>query len=166
MDICNNCKYFDMYSPRTLTGMCTCHDQYNLDANAPGCSLFENKELKKRKEKRKDRPVALMIRTEFDDNTPWYFRKFVFKCRRCGGEYNRHTWTCATLPWCGKCYREIQKEERNLIKNNDVQIKMKLNKKSDDDILSLLQLVNKQGYIKQLIRDDVKSGKLYIQFLR
>lgn len=53
-----------------------------------------------------------------------------------------------------------------MIKNNDVQIKMKLNKKSDDDILSLLQLVNKQGYIKQLIREDVKSEKLYRQFLR
>lgn len=106
MDICNNCKYFDMYSPRTLTGMCTCHDQYNIDASALGCYLFKDKNVKEKR--RKD----------------------------------------------------------NLIKNNDVQIKMKLNKKSDDDILSLLQLVNKQGYIKQLIRDDVKSGKLYRQFLR
>ena len=53
-----------------------------------------------------------------------------------------------------------------MIKNNDVQVKMKLNKKTDDDILSLLQQVNKQGYIKQLIREDVKSGKLYRQFLR
>lgn len=50
MDICNNCKYFDMYSPRTLTGMCTCHDHYNLDASAPACYLFEDKEENNLKE--------------------------------------------------------------------------------------------------------------------
>lgn len=38
-----------------------------------------------------------------------------------------------------------------------VQIKMKLNKKTDADILRKLDSVaNKQGYIKKLIRDDLK----------
>lgn len=38
-----------------------------------------------------------------------------------------------------------------------VQIKMKLNKKTDADILRKLNSVaNKQGYIKKLIRDDLK----------
>ena len=50
--------------------------------------------------------------------------------------------------------------------NNDVQIKMKLNKKTDADILELLVLVNKQGYIKRLIRDDLQSGKKYREFFR
>lgn len=40
---------------------------------------------------------------------------------------------------------------------NTVQLKMKLNKKTDADILAKLDEVpNKQGYIKQLIRDDLK----------
>ena len=43
-------------------------------------------------------------------------------------------------------------------KNNTVQIKMKLNKKTDKDILDKLNSVpNKQGYIKQLIRQDMKN---------
>lgn len=43
-------------------------------------------------------------------------------------------------------------------KNNTVQIKMKLNKKTDKDILDKLNSVpNKQGYIKQLIRADMKN---------
>ena len=38
-----------------------------------------------------------------------------------------------------------------------VQFKMKLNKKTDADILAKLDSVpNKQGYIKKLIRDDLK----------
>lgn len=41
-------------------------------------------------------------------------------------------------------------------KNNTVQIKMKLNKKTDKDILEKLNSVpNKQGYIKELIRKDI-----------
>lgn len=37
------------------------------------------------------------------------------------------------------------------------QIKMKLNNKTDADILAKLESVpSKQGYIKQLIRDDLK----------
>ena len=40
-------------------------------------------------------------------------------------------------------------------KDNTVQIKIKLNKKTDSDILEILNSVsNKQGYIKELIRID------------
>lgn len=39
-----------------------------------------------------------------------------------------------------------------------VQIKLKLNKKTDKDILDRLNAVpNKQGYIKELIRQDIKG---------
>jgi hypothetical protein len=38
---------------------------------------------------------------------------------------------------------------------NTVQIKLKLNTKTDKDILDKLATVNKQGYIKQLIRADL-----------
>lgn len=42
---------------------------------------------------------------------------------------------------------------------NTVQIKMKLNKKLDSDILEQLEKVgNKQGYIKALIRADIKKN--------
>ena len=41
---------------------------------------------------------------------------------------------------------------------NTVQIKMKLNRTTDKDILEKLESVeNKQGYIKSLIRADVKG---------
>ena len=44
--------------------------------------------------------------------------------------------------------------------NNTKQIKLKLNKKTDKDILDKLnQTGNKQGYIKNLIRADIKGGK-------
>ena len=40
-------------------------------------------------------------------------------------------------------------------KDNTVQIKLKLNKRTDSDILEILNSVsNKQGYIKELIRID------------
>lgn len=40
-------------------------------------------------------------------------------------------------------------------KDNTVQVKIKLNKKTDSDILEILNVVsNKQGYIKELIRID------------
>lgn len=40
-------------------------------------------------------------------------------------------------------------------KDNTVQVKIKLNKKTDSDILEILNSVsNKQGYIKELIRID------------
>ena len=42
--------------------------------------------------------------------------------------------------------------------NNTVQIKLKLNLKTDADILEALERSeNKQGYIKELIRADLKK---------
>lgn len=42
---------------------------------------------------------------------------------------------------------------------NTVQIKMKLNRSTDADILARLDEVgNKQGYIKELIRADIAKG--------
>ena len=39
---------------------------------------------------------------------------------------------------------------------NTIQVKMKLNKKTDEDILKRLDEVeSKQGYIKKLIREDI-----------
>ena len=44
--------------------------------------------------------------------------------------------------------------------NNTVQIKLKLNLKTDKDILEALERSgNKQGYIKELIRKDLQSKK-------
>ena len=41
---------------------------------------------------------------------------------------------------------------------NTVQIKLKLNKKTDSDIINKLDSVpNKQGYIKGLVREDIKN---------
>lgn len=41
---------------------------------------------------------------------------------------------------------------------NTIQIKLKLNKGTDSDILAKLETIgNKQGYIKQLIRDDINK---------
>lgn len=43
---------------------------------------------------------------------------------------------------------------------NTVQVKMKLNKKNDSDILERLEKVgSKQGYIKALIRADIERNK-------
>ena len=51
--------------------------------------------------------------------------------------------------------KETAKERYD--KANTVQVKLKLNKKTDADILDKLQSVdNKQGYIKELIRADLK----------
>lgn len=45
-------------------------------------------------------------------------------------------------------------------KANTTQIRMKLNLKTDADILEKLESVgNKQGYIKALIRADIKASK-------
>ena len=42
-------------------------------------------------------------------------------------------------------------------KENTVSVRLKLNKKTDADIISKLESVdNKQGYIKRLIREDDK----------
>ncbi len=45
-------------------------------------------------------------------------------------------------------------------KLNTIQIKLKLNKKSDADIIDKLRNVdNKQGYIKTLVRKDINNEK-------
>ena len=45
-------------------------------------------------------------------------------------------------------------------KANTTQIRMKLNLKTDADILEKLESVgNKQGYIKALIREDIAANK-------
>lgn len=44
-------------------------------------------------------------------------------------------------------------------RKNVVRTNLKLNKKTDADILEKLNKVpNKQGYIKNLIREDIKKG--------
>ena len=41
-------------------------------------------------------------------------------------------------------------------KDNTIQVKLKLNKKTDADLISWLDdISNKQGYIKELIRADI-----------
>lgn len=46
---------------------------------------------------------------------------------------------------------------------NTQQVRLKLNKKTDADILERLEQVgNKQGYIKELIRNDIKSLEQYL----
>lgn len=41
---------------------------------------------------------------------------------------------------------------------NTTQVKLKLNKKTDKDILEMLERCgNKQGYIKKLIREDLQK---------
>lgn len=43
---------------------------------------------------------------------------------------------------------------------NTIQVKLKLNKKTDKDILEMLEHCgNKQGYIKKLIREDLQKRK-------
>lgn len=43
---------------------------------------------------------------------------------------------------------------------NTIQVKLKLNKVNDADVLQRLNEVeSKQGYIKQLIRDDIARGR-------
>lgn len=53
----------------------------------------------------------------------------------------------------------LKKAIRKYDKGHTKQILLKLNKGTDADILQKLDEVdNKQGYIKGLIRDDIKSG--------
>ena len=54
---------------------------------------------------------------------------------------------------------EAQKRAREKYEaKNAVQLKMKLNRKTDADILAKLDAVgNKQGYIKSLIRADIEA---------
>lgn len=60
-----------------------------------------------------------------------------------------------------RCTMETEAEKRARAKYdaaNTVQFKMKLNKKTDADILAKLeQSGNKQGYIKALIRADINK---------
>lgn len=50
------------------------------------------------------------------------------------------------------------KAQKKYDAQNTVQFKMKLNKNTDSDILKKLDEVpNKQGYIKELIRDDINE---------
>lgn len=52
-----------------------------------------------------------------------------------------------------------KKANKKYDENNTKQIKLKLNLKTDKDILDKLNNVgNKQGYIKKLIRDDIKKS--------
>lgn len=54
-----------------------------------------------------------------------------------------------------------------MINKNEVQIKLKLNKTTDADIIAILQYVNKQGYIKHLIRNDLRENHFdYKLFIR
>ena len=49
------------------------------------------------------------------------------------------------------------KAQERYDKENTISVKLKLNKKTDADIITKLEKVgNKQGYIKQLIREDTK----------
>lgn len=48
---------------------------------------------------------------------------------------------------------------------NTTRIGLKLQNNTDRDILSVLDRIgNKQGYIKQLIRDDLNGEKKYLDF--
>lgn len=42
---------------------------------------------------------------------------------------------------------------------NTVQIHLKLNRKTDADIIARLEQMGKQGYIKTLIREDIAWGE-------
>lgn len=54
----------------------------------------------------------------------------------------------------------IKKAVRKYDKEHTKQILLKLNKRTDVDILCKLDTVDsKQGYIKGLIRDDIKKGE-------
>lgn len=53
-----------------------------------------------------------------------------------------------------------RKANRKYDKNNTKQLMLKLNLKTDKDILEKLDSVNnKQGYVKNLIREDIKKEK-------
>ena len=56
----------------------------------------------------------------------------------------------------------MSKSQDRYDKEHCVQVKMKLNKKYDADILDRLNSVdNKQGYLKSLIREDLKTRKVH-----
>ena len=52
-------------------------------------------------------------------------------------------------------------------KKNTTMVSMKLQNRTDKDILDLFgSLENRQGYIKRLIRDDLDGEKKYLQYLK
>lgn len=52
-------------------------------------------------------------------------------------------------------------------RKNTTMVAMKLQNRTDKDILDLLgSLSNRQGYIKRLIRDDLDGEKKYLQYLK
>ena len=52
--------------------------------------------------------------------------------------------------------RAIKKYDQN----NTIQLRVKLNKKTDADIIEkVASLDNKQGYIKALIREDIEKNR-------
>lgn len=52
-----------------------------------------------------------------------------------------------------------KKAKEKYDKANTIQVKLKLNLKTDSDILEALERSgNKQGYIKELIRQDIKRA--------
>ena len=54
-------------------------------------------------------------------------------------------------------HEALKRAQKKYDENTTVQVKMKLNVKTDRDILEKLESVeNKQGYIKELIRADLK----------
>lgn len=56
----------------------------------------------------------------------------------------------------------MSKSQDKYDKEHCVQIKMKLNKEYDKDIIEKLNSVdNKQGYLKFLIREDLKTRKIH-----
>lgn len=55
--------------------------------------------------------------------------------------------------------KNINKSQSRYDASHTVQIKMKLNRKTDADILAKLDAAgNKQGYIKRLIRKDMERA--------
>lgn len=52
-------------------------------------------------------------------------------------------------------------------RKNTTMVAMKLQNRTDKDILDLFGLLsNRQGYIKRLIRDDLNGEKKYLQYLK
>ena len=65
------------------------------------------------------------------------------------------------LIYCATCNKPSEAQSKAQVKYdkaNTTQIRMKLNLKTDADILAKLESVgNKQGYIKALIRADIEK---------
>lgn len=54
--------------------------------------------------------------------------------------------------------RERYEKHREYDKNNTIGVYLKLNKKTDEDIITALETcTNKQGFIKRLIRDYLRD---------